>query len=336
MSEAKAMRKDELLAAIEAGWEQFQAYLATLTYEQVTIPTDAAGWTAKDHIAHLAAWEDTLNALLDKTPRWERLGVDYDLWASNDWDKVNAVVQQRYKDISVGDLRQWFFGVHERLIAKLKALSDADLQRPYQQEYQTSSTQEMPISHWFTIDTYEHYAEHTPWIAAIAEQQGLPDKAQLLAAIKIGWNDLNGYLNTLSPAQRAEKTDAAGWTVKDHAIHLAIWEDGIYALLSRLLRIEYMGIDEATWENGDNDAINAVIQLRYKDLSWAEVQAKRQQIHQRLVEKIEALSDEDLLRPYRFYEPASSEDRPVVHWITGNTFAHYAEHRPWMQAIAES
>ncbi len=335
MSEAQAMTRDELLAAVESGWNEFQAFLETLTYEQVTIPTDAAGWTAKDHIAHLADWEDTINALLEKTPRWERIGIDRDLWETNDWDKVNAILQQRAKNLSLGELKDRFFGIHARMIEQLKTLSDADLQRPYK-EYQPGSTLDVPISYWFEIDTYHHYAEHTPWIAAIAEKQGALSKAALLAAIKVGWDDLNVFLDAMSAAQLTEKTDAAGWTVKDHAIHLAIWEDGIYALLSRLMRVEYMGIDEATWEHGDYDAINAVIQQRYHDLSWTEVQARRQHLHQRLIDKIASMSDEDLQRPYRFYELASTEDRPVYHWITGNTFAHYAEHIPWISAIAAS
>lgn len=333
MSDAQILQKDDLLAAIEAGWDALQAYLATLTYEQVTLPTDDAGWTVKDHVAHLAAWEDTLNALLARTPRWEALGVAYDLWATNDWDGINAIVQQRYREISLGELRAWFFGVHERLIAQLRALSDAELQRPYR-DYQPNSTLDVPISHWFQIDTYEHYAEHSAWIAAIAEKQSPPGQAQLLAAIDIGWNDLNRFLAALSPAQLSEKTDAAGWTVQDHAVHLAVWEDGIAGLLARQSRADAMGIDAATWASGGYDAINAVIQRRYHHLTWAEADAQRRQRHERLIAQIAALSDADLLRPYRFYDPTSTQELPVVGWITGNTFAHYAEHRPWMQAIA--
>lgn len=56
------MKKDELLIRIEQGWNEFQAYIQTLSAAQLAGPTDAAGWTAKDHIMHLAVWEDGIDA----------------------------------------------------------------------------------------------------------------------------------------------------------------------------------------------------------------------------------------------------------------------------------
>ena len=56
---------------------------------------------------------------------------------------------------------------------------------------------------------------------------------------------------------------------------------------------------------------------------------------ERLIDEIASMSDEDLMRPYRYYEFASMEDRPVVGWLVGNTFGHYDEHLPWIRAIAE-
>ena len=66
----------ELVSRMQKGWDDFQAYLKTLTLEQVTQPTDAAGWTVKDHIIHLATWEDGVYALLEKQPRHEQMGLD--------------------------------------------------------------------------------------------------------------------------------------------------------------------------------------------------------------------------------------------------------------------
>ena len=42
--------KDELLEYLEQEWTDFHAYLQTLTETQLSVPTDAAGWTAKDHV----------------------------------------------------------------------------------------------------------------------------------------------------------------------------------------------------------------------------------------------------------------------------------------------
>ena len=44
-------------------------------------------------------------------------------------------------------------------------------------------------------------------------------KSELLAKIEGTWNTLMSFLDGLTPEQREQRTDAAGWTVKDHAIH---------------------------------------------------------------------------------------------------------------------
>lgn len=159
--------------------------------------------------------------------------------------------------------------------------------------------------------------------------------AEMLRRMDNGWNDLQAYIKTLSEAQLTGPTDAAGWTVKDHVMHLAVWEDGIYALLERTSRREQMGIDAETWERHDYDQINAIIQRRYADKSWAQVSKALQDVHERLVARIGSMSDADLLRSYRHYAPDSAEERPVWGWIVGNTFGHYAEHLPWMDAIVK-
>jgi len=162
-----------------------------------------------------------------------------------------------------------------------------------------------------------------------------PTIAELLARIEAGWDEFNAFINTLTPDQLTQLIDAAGWTVKDHIIHLAMWEDGVWAMLDKQSRREYMNIDREIWKSGDFDRINAVIQQRYKDMPLEEVFSTFQKIHQRLIEKIQSLSDEDLMRPYRYFQPGSSQDQPVIGWIVGNTFEHYAEHTPWIAAIVE-
>lgn len=158
-------------------------------------------------------------------------------------------------------------------------------------------------------------------------------KAELLRRIDNGWAELRAYIETLSPEQLAGPTDAAGWTAKDHIIHLAIWEDGVHALLSGEPRRERMGIDEAMWEGHDYDTINAVIQQRHKAISLDEALQRLDEAHRRLLDKIETLSEEDLVQPCSHFQPSSSDRRPVFGVIAGNTFGHYEEHIPWMQAI---
>ena len=161
-------------------------------------------------------------------------------------------------------------------------------------------------------------------------------KAELVTNMQEGWNNLQAYVDSLSEAQLTQPTDAAGWTAKDHLIHLAVWADGVAALLDQQPRRERMGVDAETWESKDFDQINAVIQQQHKDMPLDDVHTALRDAHQSLYGKAQAMSEEELNRPYNAYEPGSPQDKPVVLWIISDSYDHYAEHIPWIDAIVNS
>jgi hypothetical protein len=159
-------------------------------------------------------------------------------------------------------------------------------------------------------------------------------QAELLRRIEAGWKELQAYLDGLSEAQLTTPTDAAGWTPKDHVMHMAVWEDGIRALLNKESRIEAMGLDRKTWDSHDYDKMNDMIFRRYQNKSWAEVKRALEDVHRRLMETVQHLSTEDLERPYHHYDPDfATNDHAVWGYVVGNTFEHYAEHIPWMDVM---
>lgn len=160
-------------------------------------------------------------------------------------------------------------------------------------------------------------------------------KAELLKHIHEGWDKLQAYLKTLTEAQLTGPTDAAGWTGKDHVIHLAVWEDGIVAIFEGESRVARLGIDATTWAARDYDNINAIIQQKHQNEPLADVMNTLNQVHERLLEKLADITDEDLQRPYKHYQPDSTADQPVIGWVMGNTFEHYDEHIPWIDAIVQ-
>ncbi len=134
---------------------------------------------------------------------------------------------------------------------------------------------------------------------------------------------------------------AEGWSIKDHLMHIAVWEQGIVALLNKQSRYGAMGLSREEWrmEYPDFDKkTNALIHERTKSRSLAEVRAAFRDSHQQMLDVLARLTEDDLLKPYSHYAPeeAPSDDkRPVFAWIAGNTFGHYAEHREWIQAIID-
>ncbi len=162
------------------------------------------------------------------------------------------------------------------------------------------------------------------------------NKAELLSKTQVSWEKLNAYVATLNDKQISQLADAAGWTVKDHLVHLAVWEDGIWALLNKRDRPVEMGVDAETWKRWNFEEINGVIQRQHKDQSWAEVEWKRQTSHKRFIEQIEATSETDLVRPVKDFQASSTSNTPVIQVIVGDAFEHYDSHLPWIKAIVEN
>lgn len=159
------LTRDKLMNEIEASWNEVQTYIASLTEEQLTQPTDAAGWTAKDHIIHIAVWEKANLAMLEGKSKREVLEITPEVWEQDD-DPINAVLQQRYHNLPLDEALQTLQHNHDQMLKKLATMTEADFQLPYS-HYQPTSTSERAIIDFVHWDTVNHYREHMPWIAAI-------------------------------------------------------------------------------------------------------------------------------------------------------------------------
>lgn len=161
--------KSELLRSIEETRAQLTAFAHSLTPDQLTDLRDAAGWSVKDHLAHLAAWQNGITALLQHQPRWEAMGLPFDYVSQHEIDSVNAVIFQRHKDKSLDEVMMLFNNAHASFMLALDKLSDDDLRNTYS-HYQPDEPGEdsgAPILNWVVNNSSAHFAEHLPWVQAI-------------------------------------------------------------------------------------------------------------------------------------------------------------------------
>jgi hypothetical protein len=159
--------------------------------------------------------------------------------------------------------------------------------------------------------------------------------AELLEKMETGLHTLEEAIGGLTEAQIAAPSTALDWSIKDHVMHLEVWARGIVALMRREPRWQAMGLEPGFVESANVDEINTAIHQQHKDKSWAEVKAAFYATHQAVYEALKALTDADLQKPYAHFQPQMADDsdtQPVVGWIIGNTYEHYEEHLPWMQA----
>jgi hypothetical protein len=334
MTDLSAVTKAELLKRSEEQYNAYEQYLSRFSEQQLTERTDHAGWSVKDHLYHLALAEGSLLALLDRKPIREYLGVDAATYKEGD-DAVNAVVQQRTRDLPLREVLDTLRRNHQQVMERISATPEAELQRPFNEYQPDDDPRDSTVMLSLLFNTFHHYEEHFPWIVDILKDRasGMP-KAELLERIEGGFRNINNYLDSLSETQLTQPTDAVGWTAKDHVIHMATWEEAVLAFLGGVALWEHMNVDREIWKQGD-DAINAVIQQRYIDMSLADVRRAFRENHQRVMNKLQSLTDEELHRPYNHYQPKSKQDQPAFMWIQSHTNQHYEKHQPWIAAIVQ-
>lgn len=168
MTDLSAVTKAELLKRSEEQYKAYEQYLSRFTEEQLTQLTDAAGWSVKDHLYHLALAEGSLLALLDRKPIHEYLGVDLATYKAGD-DAVNAVVQQRTHDLPLVEVLDTLRRNHQQVMERIRATPEAELQRPFNAYQPDDDPREGTVLLSLIYNTFHHYEEHAPWIAAIVE-----------------------------------------------------------------------------------------------------------------------------------------------------------------------
>lgn len=164
--------KEELIERITSTRQRLDSYLESLSNEDLTGPADEAGWTPKDHIAHLAIWEQSMVGLLEGTRRNEIFGVSKDLYDSHDVDAINAEIQQQHASKSMEDVFTMYRDAHFELMTLIDRLSFEDLNRPYSYYVpdEPGEVTEEPILHWILGNTEHHFQLHQDYIAQILDR----------------------------------------------------------------------------------------------------------------------------------------------------------------------
>lgn len=159
-----------------------------------------------------------------------------------------------------------------------------------------------------------------------AEREAGASSNSEIAPIEKGWSALAALVDSLGPGG-LELRGQGRWAVKDHLAHVAAWELSLLALLDGEDRLTAMGAAGAA---DDTDAINEAIWLAHRDDSPEHALGAGRRAHEALMHRLGAMSDADLRRSYNHYQPNDprdpGDDRPVLEWVAGNTYEHYAEH----------
>ena len=123
---AHPLTKEELLAATVRERDGLQAYLTGLSSEQLLRPGEY-GWSARDHIAHLAEWERMLFGWYEAGLRGESPAVPAEGYTWATMNALNRQIYEQHRDEPAEQVMADWIDTSRRLIALTQTIPEADL-----------------------------------------------------------------------------------------------------------------------------------------------------------------------------------------------------------------
>lgn len=124
--------RTELFEAVHAGWVAYDAVVQRLTDDLWLSLADDRGWTAKDHVANVTAWENIMTEVLRNGTRPEEtLQLPSRSFDADPVAAFDAAIHRLTTGQSVRRATRNRSLTHARLIATLKDLDEPTLHRRF-------------------------------------------------------------------------------------------------------------------------------------------------------------------------------------------------------------
>jgi hypothetical protein len=164
--------KIELLERMRAGREEWDALITQVPDSARTEPALAGGWSVKDLIAHVAAYENWTAAQI-RAANEGRAPTDKELYGTEemppdpevwDIDRQNALINAQYKETPLAEVMTFSRQAFADLMAAVEAVSDEDFTRTDAQTW----TGDMTLLEIIPGQCYAHYEQHAEELRSIS------------------------------------------------------------------------------------------------------------------------------------------------------------------------
>lgn len=161
-----ALPKAELLERIASERAALEHVIKTLEEPELTGPVLDDGWSIKDAIAHITAWERRMLRGIEAwkrgdTPAWPEPGA-----TMADVDRLNERDLAANRDRPLGDVLSEARASYAAIVSAVEALPAQELASP------TPWSNTYPLALLVRANTDEHYREHLDLIEAWWAGQG--------------------------------------------------------------------------------------------------------------------------------------------------------------------
>jgi hypothetical protein len=154
--------KADLLIEIHREWDRLNALVGSLNEAQLTAPRLHGGWSVKDALAHISAWEKVLLDRLGETLSGQP-GHYPPVLSDTDVEQANAGFFAESQGRSLPVVLQEFRSVYTGVLTAVEALDEGLLAHPLRIDYPQDDLHVWEI---IRANTSDHYQEHRQAIEA--------------------------------------------------------------------------------------------------------------------------------------------------------------------------
>jgi hypothetical protein len=156
--------KAELLELVRREYAALEQAIGRLSEAQLTAPIDGS-WSAKDILAHIAAWQQILLGFHIGGQPFELAAPGIAAsYQNDDIDTINEALHQRDRERPLAEVLDVFRRSHQQTLGTIEGMGEAELFRPYTPPGRDPADGGQLVN-WIAGDTYEHYMEHRETIA---------------------------------------------------------------------------------------------------------------------------------------------------------------------------
>jgi hypothetical protein len=164
---SETISREQVLDEIEAAWRPYRERITSLSEDDLLALTDERGWTARDHIDHVTAWEASMTFALRGRPRYEGMGVSAEEYAG-DLDALNEAIRAANDEASLAEVLEESARGHREFLAAIRALPEDGLARSYASYVPDAvDGRDEPVLLRVLGNSVEHYPEHLEYIERI-------------------------------------------------------------------------------------------------------------------------------------------------------------------------
>jgi hypothetical protein len=171
---APAQSKTALLERMRERREVWDSLVAQVPESAITVPALPGGWSVKDLMAHVAAYEQWTGAQI-RAANERREPTDLELYGVEDvpedpegWDldRVNAAIYDRYVTTPLDDVRVFAERAFADLVAAVEAVPEGDIVASDAQSWTGGET----LLELVPRQSFAHYEHHLDDLRAINGQ----------------------------------------------------------------------------------------------------------------------------------------------------------------------